>query len=605
MKVSLWFVVSAAVLSISNTLAAAGVVSGEMKKWHTVTITFDGPKTAEKADPNPFRDYRLNVTFTKGSKSLTVPGFFAADGKAAESSASEGNKWRVHFVPDEEGTWNYRASFRTGSDVAASLDADAGTPASFDGESGSLAIGPTDKTGRDFRGKGLLRYVGKHYLQFADTGDFFIKGGADSPENFLAYFEFDQTLRERQNDKKLRQGEANPNESVHRYAPHAKDWKPGDPTWQGGKGKNIIGALNYLSGKGVNSVYFLTMNVIGDGRDVWPWTSSSERYRFDSSKLDQWDIVFSHMDKLGLMLHVVTQETENDQLLDGGELGLERKLYLRELAARFAHHLAITWNIGEENTNTDPQRKDIATYIHSLDPYGHPVVCHTFPGRYEEAYKPLLGFGFFEGPSLQMGKMEQTHAETVKWVARSGAAGRRWMVCLDEIGPSHTGVKPDADDPDHDQERKAALWGNLMGGGAGVEWYFGYKFPNNDLNCEDFRSRDRMWDQTRVALEFFQKHLPFSEMVPADNLTEATDDYCLAKPGEVYTIYLPNGGTTTLDLGAAKGQFMIRWYNPRAGGPLQEGAVKSVSGGGKVAIGLPPSDTEKDWAAVVTAVVRK
>ncbi|MEZ5397230.1 MAG: hypothetical protein R2724_31245 [Bryobacterales bacterium] len=36
------------------------------------------------------------------------------------------------------------------------------------------------------------------------------------------------------------------------------------------------------------------------------------RDRYDVSKLDQWEVVFRHMDRLGLMLHVVTQETEND-----------------------------------------------------------------------------------------------------------------------------------------------------------------------------------------------------------------------------------------------------------------------------------------------------
>ncbi|MEZ5397229.1 MAG: hypothetical protein R2724_31240 [Bryobacterales bacterium] len=34
---------------------------------------------------------------------------------------------------------------------------------------------------------------------------------------------------------------------IHHYEPHVQDWKPGDPTWQGGKGKGIIGALNYLA----------------------------------------------------------------------------------------------------------------------------------------------------------------------------------------------------------------------------------------------------------------------------------------------------------------------------------------------------------------------
>ena len=68
---------------------------------------------------------------------------------------------------------------------------------------------------------------------------------------------------------------------------------------------------------------------------------------------------------------------------------------------------------------------------------------------------------------------------------------------------------PDANDYWHDRPRKLALWGNLMAGGAGCEWYFGYKYPNNDRNCEDFRSREHMWDMTRYAVEFFKKYLPF------------------------------------------------------------------------------------------------
>ena len=76
--------------------------------------------------------------------------------------------------------------------------------------------------------------------------------------------------------------------------------------------------------------------------------------------MDQWEIVFSHMDRLGIMLHVVTQETENDRNL-GGSAGLNpiRKLYCRELVARFSHHLAVLWNLGEENNTPDDDRKVI------------------------------------------------------------------------------------------------------------------------------------------------------------------------------------------------------------------------------------------------------
>ncbi|HYE99009.1 MAG TPA: DUF5060 domain-containing protein, partial [Planctomycetota bacterium] len=557
---------------------AGGSISGELRKWHRVTITFDGPSTSESAGTNPFRDYRLDVTFTKGTRSFRVPGFYAADGNAAETSAASGNKWRVHFTPDEEGTWTYSASFRTGTDVAIQASATAGTATSFNGASGSFTVGATNKTGRDHRGKGRLRYVGKHHLQFAQTGEWFIKGGADSPENFLAYFEFDGTPT-----------------TKHRYDPHAGDWRTGDPTWKGGKGKNIIGALNYLSGKGMNSVYFLTMNVNGDGKDVWPWTSDAERYRFDVSKLDQWEIVLSHMDKLGIQLHVVTQETENDQLLDGGALGTQRKLYYRELVARFAHHLGIVWNIGEENTNTDAQRKEFASHIRGLDPYDHPIVIHTYPGQYDAVYTPLLGHAAYEGPSLQMGSRSATHAETVKWVRNSAANGRRWFVCLDEIGGANEGVLPDANDFWHDSVRTQALWGNLMGGGAGCEWYFGYSYPHSDLTCEDWRSRDHMWDLTRIAMDFFRQHLPFQDMTPNDGLVST--GWCLNKGGEVYAVYLPSGGTASLSVGT--GTYSVQWYDPRNGGALMNGSVTSITGSGSKSLGSPPNNSTKDWAVLV------
>jgi hypothetical protein len=170
----------------------------------------------------------------------------------------------------------------------------------------------------------------------------------------------------------------------------------------------------------------------------------------------------------------------------------------------------------------------------------------------------------------------------------------------DEQAPAGRGVLPDADDPGHDQPRKLALWGNLMGGGAGVEWYFGHRFPHMDIDCEDWRSRDKMWDQTRYALQFFHTHLPFTEMAPANALTSNTQDYCLAKPGEIYAIYLPEGGTTELEL--ETGKYRIDWYDPHKGGELQRGSVSEVSGPGLCSIGEAPVDKDLDWAVLVRSI---
>jgi len=595
MKTFVWpIVIALLVLTASAVADEKVVISGELMTWHRVTLTFDGPEAKEDTSPNPFLDYRLNVVFSKGDKCYIVPGYYAADGDAGHTGADEGNKWRVHFAPDSPGKWSYIVSFRAGSNIAVNTEPGAGSPGLIDGLAGTIEIAATDKKGGDLRGKGGLQYVGERYLKFAETGEFFLKGGADSPENFLGYFEFDGTFDTAGLDRK---GEATGEKFIHRYEAHAGDWRDGDPTWQGGKGKNIIGALNYLASKGMNSVYFITYNLDGgDGKDVWPWTRPDEKLRFDCSRLDQWEIVFSHMDRLGIMMHVLTQETENDQGLDGGDLGIQRKLYYRELIARFAHHPAIVWNLGEENTNTDAQRRAFATYFKSIDPYRHPVVVHTYPREYDKVYNPLLGYEDFDGASLQMNRTgTETHSETLKWLERSEQRGHKWIVCLDEYGEGENGVKPDADYPSHDEPRKNCLWANLMAGGAGCEWYFGYKFAHNDLNCEDWRSRDRMWDQTRYALEFFREFLPFERMLPADNLVSA--GWCFAEVSQVYAVYLPDGGTAELDI--TEGSFNVGWYNPRTGASLQKGSVETVTGPGYVKLGTPPADKDNDWVILV------
>ena len=68
-------------------------ITGELKQWHKATLTLDGPFAHERdTKPNPFTDLAFNVTFTheSGTPRYTVPGYFATDGEAANSSAESG-----------------------------------------------------------------------------------------------------------------------------------------------------------------------------------------------------------------------------------------------------------------------------------------------------------------------------------------------------------------------------------------------------------------------------------------------------------------------------------------------------------------------------------
>ncbi len=437
-----------------------------------------------------------------------------------------------------------------------------------------------------------------------------LKVGANSPENLLAYRDFDGTHRMAPNQ---REGEATATTDLHDYRPHIRDWREGDPTWAGDKGKSLVGAVNYLASTGMNSVYFLTMNIGGDGKDVWPYAAPDDFTRFDCSKLDQWESLFEHMQRRGVILHVVTQETENEKLLDDGDVGKLRQLYYGELIARFAHHPALIWNLGEENGpapfspngQSTKQQKAMADYLASRDPYGNPIVIHTHASKehQEAVLSGLLGHKTLSGISHQIGNPANVHAWIAQWRARSHEAGHPWVVSMDEIGPHYHGAQPDSVDPEHLEIRSLVLWGALMAGTSGVEWYFGYKAPHTDLNCEDWRSRDALWRQTWIAATFFQSHLPYWEMTSADELIGGGKAYCFAKHGQTFAVYRfaeqPNA-QLSLDLSRSPGRHQVRWFDPRTGGNLQTGAIDSVSGGQVVQIGMPPAAPNQDWVVLFT-----
>jgi hypothetical protein len=584
-------------------------VGGELKQWHKITLTFDGPALRETGDDNPFLDYRLSVTFRQGDKHYTVAGYFAADGDAANTSATAGNKWRVHFRPDQTGRWEYRVSFRTGAGVALKLDSDGSGSkgwAPLDGAQGSFVVSESDKVAPDLRAPDLGRvvYDGSHVLQYAGSGRPYIKAGEGSPENFLAYHEFDQT--EDAKDTGFNKGLV---DGLHRYEPHVSDFTDGDPTWQGGKGKGIIGAVNYMAGQGLNSMYFLTFNIgpkddiklgeprenqaraCGDGGDTWPWISPTERLRFDVSKLDQWDILFTHMNDKGLGLTLMLAEAENEEALDEDAvtaMGPERALYYREMVARFGHHLNIMWVIAEETgTYAAPgiveRNKVRMRRIRDLDPYDYPVGLHNGKVKLED-YAGFPDMTYYSYQSHQE-DCHDIYPDIVKLWQGSHERPPEWVIMNDEQGKGYSGVGTNTQnwDPGFEVTRREALWGTFMAGGTGVSWYHGGDYPHDDGNCEDFRQRSELFRYTRYAMDFFRRNeLPLHQMRSRqDLLVDPTARRCLAQAGSIYLLQLERGSdsaTIKLEDCPASSRFSITWFDPRRGRTLT-GSVASVPRG--------------------------
>lgn len=602
--------------SAGNAVAEPGE-GADVAVFHHLRVDLQGPQGAAGGafaggGGNVFSDVRLECVFRHagGNVSAVVQGFYAADGDAAETGAAAGRVWRCMFTPWLQGEWTWAASCVRGADVA--VGAAGGERVAPDGKGGRFVVGPVpaERDARDGRAKGRLRYVGRRYLRFEGDGEWFLSGGNDSPEGLLNYADFDGALQ---------------NTQTRTWAMHVQDWREGDPTWKGGKGKGLIGLVNYLATLRLNSISFLLFSYLGSDGGVFPTVDDPATVRdvYNVAKLEQWRVVFDHMERSGLMMHMKLSEVQSVKYWDNGALGRQKKLYYREMIARFGHYNAIVWNLGEELANEKPPELGVdfriepvtirayGLYVSSLDPMEHPVALHTWPTDpiKREFYTAVIADG--AGTAINVfsvqGQAEilRFYLETKRWVDASAAAGVPKVVTNDEQGPFRSGVASDARDASHFLNRTGALWPPVLAGGAGHLTYFGFAFPDSDIDVRDMRTYEGWFKQVVIMLDFFRDNaVPFQDMVASDELA-SNGMYTFYKPGEVYIVQVVSRYATSLDLrgDTSVAGFAISWVDAARGGAPAAGSVDCAPAGAWAALGTPPGGAwrGRDWIALLRA----
>jgi hypothetical protein len=77
-----------------STPAATPAPVAAIEQWATFELSLPGPSTG-----NPFTDVQLSATFTHGTTSLTVAGFYDGEGT-----------YRIRFMPPQQGAWSYKTA---------------------------------------------------------------------------------------------------------------------------------------------------------------------------------------------------------------------------------------------------------------------------------------------------------------------------------------------------------------------------------------------------------------------------------------------------------------------------------------------------------------
>ncbi len=490
-------------------------------KWAPIEITFAGPKSKGRGEPNPFA-ISFDVIFTgpSGGK-YRVPGFYDGNGRGG----LDGNVWKVRFSADETGRWKYVSK----SDKRR-----------LDGQSGEFAVTEPSQDAQGFYRWGRLEYTGTaenkiRYLKFRD-GPYWLKAGCDDPENFLGNYK-------------------NYNTTAKRKA-----------------------AVDYLSERGINSVYIMAHNIDGDDRDVWPWLGDTQREakanggenaRFDVAKLARWRELFEYMQTKGVVPYLVLED-------DSAWKGYDHARYYREMIARFGDLPALLFNFNEEhNENYKLARAlEFMRLLEQIDPYDHPRGIHnvnTPNDQYVDAWQ--VDFTSIQtgaaGKLSGLDKALEHHETTLAWIKRCRQRGKRILVVnFDEGRP---------------EEDRRAWWSAYLAGGV---WEAHVLKPYD----RPMSAWEPVWTQLG-GTRAFMKSLPFREMESHDEIIKSGRAFCLAKPGEVYALYLPLGGSVTVEL-PADGEFEVAWWNPAndVDGEFQN--KSRVKGGSRKL--TPP--TSGDWA---------
>ena len=146
-----------------------------------------------------------------------------------------------------------------------------------------------------------------------------------------------------------------------------------------------------------------------------------------------------------------------------------------------------------------------------------------------------------------------------------------------------------------------------MAGGAGVNYYFGYKLKQNDLLCEDFRSRDKSWDYCGVAIEFLrEQNLPLNRMENMNSLVGNPENqygpWCLAAKNEIYLIYSPEGSMVKLDVPWKKADCEVAIFNPKTGAGANPEQVVCKDSENGLEISQTESKSSQDWVSIVRPV---
>jgi hypothetical protein len=327
---------------------------------------------------------------------------------------------------------------------------------------------------------------------------------------------------------------------------------PGDPEgflYRGARNANgtrdgdQMTLINKMKGTGANSIYLMAIRSHGGDGDSTqnPFIDSDPTKELDDDILNQWETWFTEMDSNGIIIFIFFYDDSARIWNTGDAVGSEEAFFIRGLVNKFKHHRNLIWCVAEEYEErySAARVSNIAAEIRAADDHNHVIAVHKLSG---------LDFSeFVDDPNIDQ--------FAIQWKVSTISANHADMVTAwnNAKGRYNLNLAEPANDYGTVEFSRKRNWAVAMGGSyiMPIEW--------------DIASTDKVYLEDAGRLVRFMESTNLSELAPHDEIVISGTGYCLANPGGEYVIYLPSGGSVTVDLSAATGTLNAEWYDPKDG----------------------------------------
>ena len=489
--------------------------ANDVEVYDVIEVTAD----VERPDvANPFTDASLRGTFAKvdGTERHAVEGF---------CDAADGSVFRIRFMPSSPGDYDYSVAYRQGgfeATAAGRFHASAGH------RRGPIRVDPK------FPWHFVWEGTGEHYF-FNGTTAYFLLGWKD--ERIIQY-SIDRLHRLKVNRLRV-------------TISGREDVFFGEPVMNG---DNFTTYLQPWPSRQAGDVYHPGYE------DMYHPDFDYARFNLPYWRKFERALRFAR-DRDMIMSLVLDMNDNKVHPAAGGE---DERRFIRYAIARFGAFSNLTWDLGDdlERYRSDAWTHETGTLIKAWDPYQHLATSHPVDNVHQDRTS-----AWFDFTSFQQWSREQ-HAFILKQRRLQAQTGRIIPQTNEEYGyEDHYPIWAPGPGSETAEVLRRTAWDIYMAGGyqtAGESARRGTNiWPDTGGGWLNGRGDDTMTMFLGFGhiVDFFTS-FEWWKTDPHDELVN-NSAYCLARPGEIYAIYLPKEGNVTVQL--EPGVYTAHWFSASTG----------------------------------------